>query len=95
MVSKDGGTSPRWRADGKELMFASFPAPRSIMSVSVDTKGVFTAGVPRRLFSIPTGAGMIASTTDFRRFLATLPTDQRAPESFTVMLNWTSAAQRQ
>jgi Tol biopolymer transport system component len=88
MVSKDGGTSPQWRGDGKELLYRGLG--RQVISVSVDTRHSFQAGAPRELFQIPAGTGLLA-TADFKRFMAAIPLDQDIPQSFTVMLNWTSA----
>jgi hypothetical protein len=88
MISKDGGLSPQWRGDGKELLYRGLGPP--VMSVSVDTSHSFQAGAPRELFRLPTGAGLFP-TADFKRFLALIPLEQTVPQSFTVMLNWTSA----
>jgi len=88
MVSKDGGANPRWRADGKELIFTSVVPPRSLLSVGVDTSHVFTAGVPRELFRLPNPINGIATSEDFKRFLFNVALEQKTPESFTVMLNW-------
>ena len=44
-VSKDGGGSPRWRADGRELFFIG--GDGRITSVSVDLKAVPVIGEPR------------------------------------------------
>jgi len=88
MVSKDGGTAPQWRGDGKELWYRGLE--RQVMSVDVDTSHLFQAGAPRELFRLPAGAGLLP-TADFKRFLSPIPVDQTVPQSFTVMLNWTSA----
>jgi serine/threonine-protein kinase len=44
-VSKDGGGSPRWRADGRELFFMG--GDGRITSVSIDLKASPTVGEPR------------------------------------------------
>jgi serine/threonine-protein kinase len=53
-VSLEGGFSPAWRRDGRELFFAS-PDPRLLdvwhmMSVPISPTPHFRAGTPRRLF---------------------------------------------
>jgi hypothetical protein len=88
MVSKDGGAYPQWRDDGKELLYRTLG--RQVMSVSVDTSHSFQAGAPRELFRFPAGSNTFA-TADFKRFLVPTPLAQTVPQSFTVMLNWTSA----
>ncbi len=49
-VSPAGGFSPVWSRDGRELYFADGD---SLMAVDIDTKDVFRAGPPRKLFSGP------------------------------------------
>ena len=51
-ISRDGGSHPVWRADGKELFYLG--ADGTMMAVPIDATGQFDAGVPQALF--PTGA---------------------------------------
>ena len=51
-VSRDGGSHPVWRADGKELFYLG--ADGTLMAVPIDATRQFDAGVPQALF--PTGA---------------------------------------
>ncbi len=88
LVSKDGGTNPSWREDGKELDYVD--PRRFIMSVSVDTTRSFQAGPPQELFQIQPGANSVANTADQKRFLVPLPVERKVPQGFTVTLNWTS-----
>jgi len=97
MVSNGGGFQPRWRADGKEILYLS-PAGK-LMSVEVNSSGAsFQAGVPKPLFDIPIfgGAAVQASaahwavTPDGQRFLvntAIRPNEISAAQ-ITVVLNW-------
>jgi hypothetical protein len=89
LVSKDGGSNPAWREDGKELVYVD--NRRMLMSVSVDTARTFDAGTPRDLFQIPSGANSMSHTSDLKRFLIPLPVERKTPQGFTVVLNWTSA----
>ena len=93
MVSKDGGFNPRWRADGKELVYTSLNLT-TLMSVGVDAGHSFQAGTPRELFQMPVDRGgtpYVAPTADLKRFLMTIPAEEKTAQSFTVMLNWASA----
>jgi eukaryotic-like serine/threonine-protein kinase len=89
-VSRDGGTHPAWRADGKELFYLG--ADGTMMAVPIDATRQFDAGVPQSLF--PTGALMQVSgshayavTKDGKRFLViTRPQQSSAP--LTVVVNW-------
>src|SRR5215469_8022022 len=49
-VSINGGQSPRWRGDGKELFFVSPDA--EMMAVDITPDPVNPPGVPRRLFPL-------------------------------------------
>src|SRR5215467_14155387 len=49
-VSINGGQSPRWKSDGKELFFVSTDA--EMMAVDVTPDPVFSAGVPHHLFQL-------------------------------------------
>jgi Tol biopolymer transport system component len=46
-VSVDGGIAPRWRRDGKEIVYV---ARTTVMAVSVATRPAFSFGTPVRLF---------------------------------------------
>jgi Tol biopolymer transport system component len=86
-ISREGGGSPRWRGDGKQLFFLSLDG--MMMAADVDSSKGFTSGVPRELFSThlqPTAnARPYDVTKDGTRFL--IPQiGQGAPT--TVVLNW-------
>ncbi len=57
MVSKDGGTVPLWRGDGKEMFYL---APNGVaMAVDVNTSGVFQAGIPEASFQSTVRLGLL------------------------------------
>jgi eukaryotic-like serine/threonine-protein kinase len=86
-VSKDGGTQPNWRADGKEL---AFRAPNgSPVAVEVDGAGpAFKAGIPKQLFAAPANVGWDMTADGKRFFMAALPNQKATDEPITVVLNW-------
>ncbi|SPE38254.1 Serine/threonine protein kinase [Candidatus Sulfopaludibacter sp. SbA6] len=97
MVSKGGGSEPRWRPDGKELFYIS--ADSKLMSVEVATaSGAFQPGIPKALFAAPIWGGATTNnvtrydvTADGNKFLInSLPTETTAapPSPITVVLNW-------
>src|SRR6185503_11871023 len=51
MVSREGGTQPRWRRDGKELYYLSFDS--RLTAVEVNAGQAFQAGTPKALFPVP------------------------------------------
>ena len=95
-VSKNGGTQPMWRGDGKELFFLA--PDLSLMAVDIASGPAFRAGSARRLSQTqavaPSGlTGQMAYdvTSDGQRFLV------KVPASFspiTVVVNWTALLQK-
>jgi Tol biopolymer transport system component len=100
-VSRDGGSHPVWRADGRELFYLA--ADGTMMTVAVGGGPAFDAGRPRPLFSpnawTLTANQVYAVTKNGQRFLvnAILPqfSGEAAGEAaLTVVLNWTAAIHR-
>jgi hypothetical protein len=92
LVSKDGGTFPAWRGDGREILFQAPPNGKAKFAVEVKANGAaFEAGVPQRLFLGPADSGW-GVTSDGKRFLlAVQQSQQTAQVPITVVLNWPSA----
>jgi serine/threonine protein kinase/Tol biopolymer transport system component len=91
-VSNGGGGAPRWRGDGKELIYITREG--KLMAVDVSIGPSFKAGAPHLLFQatapIPGDAPFSNwnLTADGQRFLIRTPEEQRRPASITVVLNW-------
>jgi hypothetical protein len=86
-ISRDGGSDPHWRADGKELVFRA--ASGSPMSADVDGSGTaFQPGVPKQLVAAPPGVGDWDVTADGKRFLMAVPSARTADTPITVVINW-------
>jgi len=77
LISKGGGTDPRWRGDGKELFYVA--SDGKLMSVDIRAKPVFEAGAPRPLFQLPIGFIGVEVTADGRRFLIGVPFHRQLP----------------
>jgi len=93
-VSAAGGAKPVWSPDGKELFYL---AGRAMMSVSIQTAPVFSAGNPTKLFEGRYRPGMSARAYDVsrdgQRFLMIKEVQDtaeatRPPMSMVVVLNW-------
>jgi eukaryotic-like serine/threonine-protein kinase len=91
-ISTNGGGSPFWRADGKELFYRQ---GTRIMAVPVQTGASFTVGTPVELFQA-TFASVLARghyrpTPDGQRFLILSALGREATKPASVVLNWTVA----
>jgi Tol biopolymer transport system component len=96
-VSRDSGSHPVWRADGRELFYLG--ADRTMMAVPIAAARSFDAGAPQVLF--PTNASTLtpnqayAVTRDGQRFLVNArPSQSSSVSSLTVVVNWTAAIQK-
>jgi Tol biopolymer transport system component len=82
-VSRDGGATPAWRGDGRELFFLA--PDGAIMAAPVDARGGFSAGVPQALFGTTIRGGRhFGVTSDGQRFL--VPVESSQP--LRVVLDW-------
>jgi hypothetical protein len=102
-ISAEGGASPVWAPDGRELFFRGPRQPdrsRQMMVVDATTRSGFSAGQPRQLFSgrfflgMPTRGYDISS--DGRRFLmckSLIKDDERVGE-INLTLNWFTELER-
>jgi len=84
LISKGGGTSPHWRADGKEIFYRAEDG--TLMAVSIAMDPALQLGVPKPLFR---SDRLWEVTGDGNRFLVSVPVEQGTPP-FTVVLNWQS-----
>ena len=90
-ISSSGGQDPRWRPDGRELIFRT---ARTIMTASVRADGTeFQPETPRELFRAPGGfnGGAYQFSADGQRILLIADLAASAEEDdapVTVVLNW-------
>ncbi len=99
-VSRDGGSQPRWRGDGKELFYLS--TDRRLMSVDIKTdQPAIEAGSPSSLFGARVSNvegsnpwSQYAVTADGRRFLVNRLVAEGASSPITVILNWQAREKR-
>ena len=96
-ISNDGGVSPRWRADGSEIVFTSPSA--DLMSASVKTDPSFQSSQPKILFRLPEMSMRDIPifediSPDGQRVLLDIPTETRSSVDFHLILNWMSLLQK-
>ena len=92
LVSRGGGTEPRWRGDGNELFYLA--PDGKMMAVEVKAGQEFGAGTPHPLFETPSGTIMGDVSADGKRFLLVTPVGSSASAPFTVVLNWTAGLKK-
>jgi len=90
-ISSDGGHSPRWQHDGKELFYLS--SDLGLMSANVSTSGdSFSVGKVHTLFQahmlgLSTIAGAFDVTADGKKF-AVITATHEPSEPLTLVTNW-------
>jgi Tol biopolymer transport system component len=90
-LSTNGGSQPRWRADGRELFYAS--DDRKIMSVDVRTGAGLETGAPRPLFQTRIMPAVEARnhydvSADGQRFLVNSRRPEDAALPIHVVVGW-------
>jgi len=91
-ISRGGGTAPRWRGDGRELLYRA--PDEKMMAVEVMAGPEFSIGMPTDLFLTPSGTIVGDVTADGGRFLLAAPVGPSASAPFTVVLNWTTGLKK-
>jgi hypothetical protein len=85
-VSSSGGARPRWRGDGKEILFL---AGNTLQSVSINAGANLESGKPKDLFRLPLWEDY-AITRDGQRILVATSVEENPVFPPTVVLNWTA-----
>ncbi|MBI3447296.1 MAG: protein kinase [Acidobacteria bacterium] len=83
-ISVEGGRRPRWRADGRELLFLN--KPDRIMVVDVEPGDVPRFSTPRELFRQAMESFDV--TPDGQRVVALRPADSDVTRPLTLALGW-------
>ena len=87
-VSTNGGSDPKWRGDGREILYRTPDNRVMAVAVTLPAEGTnVQPGIPVPLFTLPAGSNWDV-TPDGQRFLATVPTDEATVPPITVVLNW-------
>jgi serine/threonine protein kinase/Tol biopolymer transport system component len=92
LVSRGGGTAPRWRGNSHELFYLA--PDGKMMAVEVTAGREFRAATPTPLFQTPAGTIVGDVTADGQRFLLATPVGSSASAPFTVVLNWTAGLKK-
>jgi eukaryotic-like serine/threonine-protein kinase len=93
-LSTEGGDTPAWRKDGRELFFLS--PDQKMMAAEVKTGSKIDMGTPRTLFKQPPSVQLhrsYAPAGDGKRFLV-MENMQGTPQEVLIVLNWTAALKK-
>ena len=91
-ISTNGGSNPRWRADGRELFYVQTDG--KVMSVEIKSGGSFEPGIPKPLFDI--SAARTQATTEYavspdgQRLLFLSRLTETGLSPLAVVVNWTA-----
>jgi Tol biopolymer transport system component len=86
-ISPGGGWLPRWRGDGKELVYASDDG--KVIGVAIVLGATVGIGAPQVLFDLPEGASLLDMDENAQRFLVGVPAGAGArANALTVIMNW-------
>jgi serine/threonine protein kinase len=95
-VSSGGGTSPRWREDGKEIFYID--PGNTLMAAQVDTRGSeLEIRNVRRLFqmrAVSNARYPYVMSADGQRFLVNTMPEETAATPITVVVNWAAGLTR-
>lgn len=103
-LSSNGGSQPRWAANGREIFYISADGQMMAVPVRVDRESAtLEAGAARPLFATPLASGANVTpavgtkpqydVTSDGRFLINLPIHDDAARIIVLSLNWQSAIQ--
>lgn len=95
MISLNGGRSPRWSRNGRELFYLNGNA---MMSARVETKPTFKAATPTVLFQNGSYIGLanydVARDGEHFVMISTEEDANATPNELNVVLNWTEELKR-
>jgi eukaryotic-like serine/threonine-protein kinase len=90
-ISEGGGTAPRWRADGRELLYLT--PDGAVMSIAIDASGEFRPSAAKQLFKVSNAIPEWGMTQDGARFLFAVPVSATPP--FNIVQDWQTALPRE
>ena len=85
-VSLNGGSNPKWRADGRELFYVA--RDEKLTAVAVKPVAPFEVGATETLFAVSQD---YTFTSDGQRFLVPTPGGDSSSRPITLIVNWQSA----
>jgi len=101
-VSTAGGTSPQWRADGRELYYVAPDGRLMAVAISTPDPQTLEPGTPVPLFQtrLATGAGVVPGMSQYvvapdGTFLMNVAVGDPSASPITVVVNWQAALKKE
>jgi Tol biopolymer transport system component len=91
-ISPSGGKAPRWRRDGRELLYVA--PDDSLVSVPITLGANLQAGTGAPLFRVETGIRNFDVSPDGTRFLVSTPVEKSPESPIRVILTWDSVLKK-
>jgi eukaryotic-like serine/threonine-protein kinase len=95
-VSANGGSAPRWRADGKELFYIS--DDNKMTAVEIQEKGgSVEIGNTQALFPVNASSSLLLPydvTNDGKKFVVVVPVASSGAEPITLVTNWVATVKK-
>ena len=92
MISSQGGSNPRWSADGKKIFWSDLTS--EVTAADIDASHGIRAGTPVKLFNAGQVVAVPAYMTRRGQALYVLPFSRNAAEPLNVLVNWQSTLKR-
>jgi Tol biopolymer transport system component len=95
-ISTAGGANPRWRRDGKEILYLALDNKLMAAAVNGQSSG-FEVGAVRPLFDVRQRPGQRSSfdvSADGQRFLVNTLVEQASSAEITLVVNWTAGLKK-
>jgi Tol biopolymer transport system component/predicted Ser/Thr protein kinase len=87
-ISSQGGLTPKWRGDGKEIFYLDLSDAPALMAAALDPLSGKAAGPTRTLFQLRTQVQAYDVTDDGERFLINHSTSAGETPAMNIVVNW-------
>jgi hypothetical protein len=94
-ISTDGGGSPRWRHDGKELFCIRGDNMLMAVAVSLNAASVDVGAASPLFQSRFRSENFPYAVTSDRRFLVNRSVDDETPSGITLVVNWPATLRKE
>ncbi len=87
-ISTQGGRSPRWSRDGRELFYWTGQGASELMRVEIQSAPTFRASLPQSLFQLAAGTTWDVSPDGQRFLVEQIPAAEEGGRRLEAVVNW-------